>query len=183
MPFDLLVRTPRVSAIRASPANDEVGIFRMRWLRCPLTVISLTPSSSAISLFIMPGVTRANTSRSCAVSESCSNRGSETLKGRVNCRVAACGIKAGSAQARCVRREAADLGWSAHPNGGGEISSTSRQLLGVFDIALWVGMNRRPFKASNRPASTWDQLGSGSSLRQCAPYAARDPSRTRRLSE
>ena len=57
----VLVRLiPSVSAIRTRSANDRAPIFFMTLPRCTLTVISLTPSSAAICLFIMSGRNEAD---------------------------------------------------------------------------------------------------------------------------
>jgi hypothetical protein len=45
-------------AIGTKSANERASIFFMTVPRCTLTVISLTPSSAAICLFIRPAVTK-----------------------------------------------------------------------------------------------------------------------------
>jgi hypothetical protein len=53
-----------LSAIRTSATRDFARIFRVIWLRCTSTVISLKSRSAAICLFGRPVTTSANTSRS-----------------------------------------------------------------------------------------------------------------------
>src|SRR5882672_8952556 len=65
--YDLLRRTPRISAFLTKSANDLAPIFFMMCPRWIFTVISASPSSAATCLFMRPDETKAKTSRSRGV--------------------------------------------------------------------------------------------------------------------